>query len=1123
MPRNVVTGDACFYTAPFSTKCQTSDTNKTAGRTTNSPCECEGPIVSHMPKITIRTSNRLEELASLLAKELATNPQAPLSLETIIVSGRGMAQWLRSELSQQVGIAADLDMPFPGAFIGKLFKKPNQPDPFDRTALTFRIYRILGNPDSSAELGPARKYCADDPSGEKRLQLAAKLAACFDDYQLYRPKWPAKWQRNELALPSAEHEPWQAALWRTLVNETGGEAAQRIDRVKAGLRANLLRKDKNQPQVAAENLLPERLHIFSMPTLAPAFLDLIHEISEQIQVTFWLQRPTAHLQSEISHPLLLHFGKQVRQFTNELLKRNIEDFDFNDDNFLVPESCSILHTLQSDIMNMSLGGEGKAKACRVISETDDSLRVHGAHSPMREMEIVRDQLLHAFAEDPTLRPSDVMVLVPDPQTYAPYVQAVFGPVQKQLPFMLADRSPASELPIASALLRLCRLSHERFTAPDILQMLDEPAISATFSITAGDLPTIRSWIERSAIRWGNNGENRAEDYQLPAFEANSWDEGLTRLLLGQAIGEGMELSFGHLPTADGTIGRADLMGRFFAFADAVRNVAKDLATPHTLEGFANSIENALQTLAPQELDGGPSGSSQLRELARKLRQLQTTSNLQEKLSVRAFARWLERELDALGEGRSFLAGAITFAALQPMRAVPMQILCICGLADGNFPRPDHRDAFDLLGKNREPLDRSQREDDRQLFLDSILAARKKLVLTYVSRSNKDNCECPPSPVLSELLEYIDTAFLPKNPDTPASAQVFVQHPLQAFSACYGDAKDLRLFTYAAVEKTACAQAEAVVPVKSEPLTIELEQLIECLQNPSRFYCRNVLNLQLLWDAGESLADAEPFNVSNQARASVLKPSVDAQLGHSTDPLSSELALASGRLPQGPLGEVEQRRMAELAHLMSNRIAQKIGTGSHDFVLPFAGDTLRGTLQGLSATAQVTWRVRKLRWNEHAATWVRHLVLQVLGETVEGLPENTLHIAEDGDINLAPLPDARFHLANLIDLFRSARSSPVPIFEHATTAYVAELREKKPATPDEALDTARKEFGLKSSDGTKKGSNDYGNDWSSNYVKYCWRGKDPIETEAFIAFAKRIAMPMLAAVAAVAAAEEEEEE
>jgi exodeoxyribonuclease V gamma subunit len=61
--------------------------------------------------------------------------------------------------------------------------------------------------------------------------------------------------------------------------------------------------------------------------------------------------------------------------------------------------------------------------------------------------VLHDQLLAAFNADPTLRPRDVIVMVPDIDAYAPHIQAVFGLIDSRdprfIPFSIADQGRAT--------------------------------------------------------------------------------------------------------------------------------------------------------------------------------------------------------------------------------------------------------------------------------------------------------------------------------------------------------------------------------------------------------------------------------------------------------------------------------------------------------------------------------------------------------------------------------------------------------------------------------------------------------------------------------------------------------
>jgi exodeoxyribonuclease V gamma subunit len=64
------------------------------------------------------------------------------------------------------------------------------------------------------------------------------------------------------------------------------------------------------------------------------------------------------------------------------------------------------------------------------ARADASLRVHACHTRLRELEVLRDALLDARSARPDLKPSDIVVMMPDIHAYLPLIPAVFGEAGK---------------------------------------------------------------------------------------------------------------------------------------------------------------------------------------------------------------------------------------------------------------------------------------------------------------------------------------------------------------------------------------------------------------------------------------------------------------------------------------------------------------------------------------------------------------------------------------------------------------------------------------------------------------------------------------------------------------------
>src|SRR5207237_9907413 len=79
---------------------------------------------------------------------------------------------------------------------------------------------------------------------------------------------------------------------------------------------------------------------------------------------------------------------------------------------------------------------------------------------------------------------------------------------------------------------------------------------------------------------------------------------------------------------------------------------------------------------------------------------------------------------------NFRTGHLTVCTLVPMRSVPHRVVCPLGLDDGVFPRHAAADGDDILERPPCVGDRDPRREDRQPFLDAVLAARACLDLIY---------------------------------------------------------------------------------------------------------------------------------------------------------------------------------------------------------------------------------------------------------------------------------------------------------------------------------------------------------------------------------------------------------
>jgi exodeoxyribonuclease V gamma subunit len=133
---------------------------------------------------------------------------------------------------------------------------------------------------------------------------------------------------------------------------------------------------------------------------------------------------------------------------------------------------TLLGRLQHDIR------EDRAPEPAGLAPGDRSVQVHACHGRARQVEVVRDAILHLLAEDPSLEPRDVIVMCPDIETFAPLIQAAFGAGEEEeggLRVRLADRAIRQTNPLLGVAARLLDLASERLTASQVLDLADRDA------------------------------------------------------------------------------------------------------------------------------------------------------------------------------------------------------------------------------------------------------------------------------------------------------------------------------------------------------------------------------------------------------------------------------------------------------------------------------------------------------------------------------------------------------------------------------------------------------------------------------------------------------------------------
>ena len=170
-----------------------------------------------------------------------------------------------------------------------------------------------------------------------------------------------------------------------------------------------------------------------------------------------------------------------------------------------------------------------------LSADDDSISLHTHYSAQREVEVLHDQVLAWLDADPSLQPSDIMVMVPDMAQFAPHIHAVFGRFSphesRHVPYSVAD-TPSLQEPLIQTLSELLQLPQLRITRAQWQNWFEVAAVRQRFGLDEADVAQVAEWLDDAAVRWGLDATHRSHwglDAQPSDAEQNSWLFGLRRL------------------------------------------------------------------------------------------------------------------------------------------------------------------------------------------------------------------------------------------------------------------------------------------------------------------------------------------------------------------------------------------------------------------------------------------------------------------------------------------------------------------------------------------------------------------------------------------------------------------
>jgi exonuclease V gamma subunit len=735
------------------------------------------------PSFQLKTVRTPEQMLGVMAYDCSSH-QDPWARHWIVLPGEGPAEWVRQRWAMRTGVSARSQV----LNIRTLLESPLAGNPqarfsIEKCSLVIAAYLAARNGESqtfSRDLNQPAP-CID----EKILSHAKTLAEAIDLGLLARSD-PKDFAKSDLLKEIMEDPNIKLILNQHLakVDNYKKHCKEWVSswQKKGGLPQIWIGLDAGLPIVQWQRLM-------DMLSCCDASKINIYQLSPA--EVYWgdltLKRKNCDPNVQPG-PLLKHFGKRLQDLHNQVLSSSLGDGDGGIEYEMPESSPSLLGRLQECCHHVAF------PTSRPFDPTDHSFEVHSARSPLRELEVCRDRILQAMAEDSNLRPEEILVLLVDRDTYSPLVMSAFQPqleAERWIPFSLSSHCLPNLNPFARALQRIFKALSGRVQRQELLDLLEDNYIAQQYHFESLGTELFK-WLMDGNFSWGIDREHRKDEQEFDdarwslqfvmerlALGAVCAPEDLTRVIYSSTVKDKTvsgELQEKRVPLErTAGLGTKNLAG----LARLVKNLMGrhrewNMEKSRSIEAWNGLCINLIEEFIPKEKDQEmpevilfKSGLEVLKH------QLQSPIGLTSK----AYLKLIKPLLENLST-RGASSGGVKIGSLQQDAGLPAKMICVLGLSADIFPRREDRPPWHPLAGASQLGDPDRREDDRHHLLLSLLSCSDRIVLSYLGGSDTDNRELPPS---SPLSDFIGAARLCCELDPEQPAPFIFRHGLNGFS------------------------------------------------------------------------------------------------------------------------------------------------------------------------------------------------------------------------------------------------------------------------------------------------------------------------------------------------------
>ncbi len=726
----------------------------------------------------------------------------------IIVPNLSIANWLKDQISIELSICANIKFFTLNDFIHQTYltnfshKSQNQ---INSKMIKFIIYDYLCNIEY---LNNTSNDCIlinyliinNQISHSKAFNLASELEIIFDEY-IYLRTADCLDQKNSLLfkqLPNWQHNIWQHVISHQYFKDNYSFL-------------DIFTKINNS---SVKINVPQYTYIYALNNIYPAQLAILQKLANYTHV-LWYQNLIAYeyygdllstysksrlTKKILKEPqlsindlylldgnlLLANLGIQSREFTELLLANNI-----NIDNIDNGSSCdedkaieeeafySLLDLIKHDIRYL-IKREVANKAV-IDNDSDDSIKIFNCNHQAQEIKTLFNYICHLIDKH-QLTLDEIVIVAPDIDKYKYTIESVFNNeytldannCQIKLPFIITGNAKVFDFSIVKTLQKMLNLKFE-LPVNSLIDILYLSDIMQNLELSNNDILLLIKYLHDNNIYVGineyvikHNNEAIVDNVSLKRFFIN--------LILGICIPNQIYYDNGKLPiynhhyascSTDSNIDDINIINKYIVydnveyvhiklinkliklidFIDSVRKLVYQEHNQLALTLLSEFI--AMVDLFKNQFIINEQQIDILNDFICYLKQI----NIIHKIDLNILNDIIAEYFQTFNSQVIF-SNKLTFTSMQSIKNIPYKAYCVIGMNFGQFPKLNYCNKLNILNNNWVIADRNINLEDKQLFLELILATKEFLYISYIGYNElNQTCLYPATPV-TLLMEVI---------------------------------------------------------------------------------------------------------------------------------------------------------------------------------------------------------------------------------------------------------------------------------------------------------------------------------------------------------------------------------